>query len=83
MHNGQHKICVNVPFFHAFGMITQASAWHAGSTLILPAPTFNPVNSLDAIVKEKCSAVFGTPTMWVRTPRYIELLVKKCKTLEI
>ncbi|XP_033225375.1 medium-chain acyl-CoA ligase ACSF2, mitochondrial isoform X2 [Belonocnema kinseyi] len=64
LHNAHHKICVNVPFFHAFGMITQVSAWHAGSTLILPAPTFNPVNSLEAIIQEKCSAVFGTPTMW-------------------
>lgn len=66
LHDNNHKICVNVPFFHAFGMIAQTSAWHSGTTLVLPAPTFNPVKSLDAIVNEKCSGIYGTPTMWVQ-----------------
>ncbi|XP_051170711.1 medium-chain acyl-CoA ligase ACSF2, mitochondrial [Leptopilina boulardi] len=65
LYNNHHKICVNVPFFHAFGMIAQTSAWHSGTTLILPAPTFNPVSSVDAIVNEKCTGIYGTPTMWV------------------
>lgn len=38
---------------------------HAGLTLVLPAPSFNPVKSLKAIVREKCNVVYGTPTMWV------------------
>ncbi|XP_034945847.1 medium-chain acyl-CoA ligase ACSF2, mitochondrial [Chelonus insularis] len=61
-----HKVCLNVPFFHAFGMIHGFMAGvYSGSTLVLESPTFNPKNSIDTIAKEKCSVAYGTPTMWV------------------
>ncbi|XP_003700795.3 acyl-CoA synthetase family member 2 [Megachile rotundata] len=61
-----HKACLSVPFFHAFGIIKGVlSSLNAGITLVLPAPSFNPVKSLDAIVGEKCNVVYGTPTMWI------------------
>ncbi|XP_023247035.1 acyl-CoA synthetase family member 2, mitochondrial [Copidosoma floridanum] len=59
------KICLNVPYFHAFGMIMGVvGPLHAGSTVVLENPTFNPVKSIEAIVGQKCSVTFGTPTMW-------------------
>lgn len=39
--------------------------FHSGLTLVLPGPSFNPVKSLEAITREKCNVVYGTPTMWV------------------
>lgn len=64
-------------------MIAQTSAWHSGTTLILPAPTFNPVSSVDAIVNEKCTGIYGTPTMWVRFKKknteYYKLIKYICK----
>ncbi|KAJ8668974.1 hypothetical protein QAD02_000233 [Eretmocerus hayati] len=59
------KICLNVPYFHAFGMIHGVSGpLHVGSTVVLESMTFNPVKSIEAIVGEKCEVTFGTPTMW-------------------
>lgn len=60
------KVCVNVPLFHAFGILLgQISTLHAGCTLILPGRSFNPVDSLKVIVEEKCDVTYGTPTMWI------------------
>ncbi|CAK9830258.1 Medium-chain acyl-CoA ligase ACSF2, mitochondrial [Anthophora retusa] len=62
----EHRICVNVPFFHAFGVIKGLlCTLHTGSKLILPSRSFNPVKSLEAIIREKCTVVYGTPTMWI------------------
>ncbi|XP_058801399.1 medium-chain acyl-CoA ligase ACSF2, mitochondrial isoform X4 [Phymastichus coffea] len=59
------KICMNVPFFHAFGMVMAVSGHlHTGTTIVLESPTFNPAKSVEAVMREKCSVVFGTPTMW-------------------
>lgn len=41
------------------------AGFHAGSTMVLESASFNPKNSIDAVVKEKCTAMYGTPTMWV------------------
>ncbi|CAK9820967.1 Medium-chain acyl-CoA ligase ACSF2, mitochondrial [Anthophora plagiata] len=62
----EHRICVNVPFFHAFGVIKGLlCTLHSGSKLVLPSRSFNPVKSLEAIIREKCNVVYGTPTMWI------------------
>lgn len=48
------KICVQVPLFHAFGVVITISAGlQHGATLVLPGPAFNPEESLKAIEKEK------------------------------
>nr|CAD7595694.1 unnamed protein product [Timema genevievae] len=38
---------------------------HVGFTLVFPSPKFNPESSIEAIIQERCSAVFGTPAMFV------------------
>ncbi|XP_043517804.1 medium-chain acyl-CoA ligase ACSF2, mitochondrial [Frieseomelitta varia] len=64
--NVGQKVCLNVPFFHAFGILKGLLCmFHAGLTLVLPSPSFNPVKSLNAIIREKCNVVYGTPTMWI------------------
>ncbi|EDX03815.1 medium-chain acyl-CoA ligase ACSF2, mitochondrial [Drosophila simulans] len=60
------RICVQVPMFHAFGVIiTIMAALTKGATMVLPAAGFSPKDSLQAIVNEKCSVIHGTPTMYV------------------
>lgn len=60
------RICVQVPLFHAFGVvITIMAAMSHGATLVLPSAHFDPEASLKSIVKEKCTVVHGTPTMHV------------------
>lgn len=50
----QHRVCVQTPFFHVFGMVIGImAATSYGTTLVLPGPGFNPTESLEAIVKEK------------------------------
>ncbi|KAF7990243.1 hypothetical protein HCN44_000048 [Aphidius gifuensis] len=79
-----HKICFNVPFFHAFGIVQGHMAGiAAGSTFVLQSPTFNPKHAIDAIVKEKCTIAFGTPTMWVNMLDVQERVNAPIKTLKM
>ena len=49
-----HRICVQVPLFHAFGVvITTMSSLHYGATMVLPGKSFKPDASIHAIVEEK------------------------------
>lgn len=61
-----HKVCLNVPFFHAFGVIKGLLVQqHAGIPLVLASRTFDPVKAVEAMVREKCNVAYGTPTMWI------------------
>ncbi|KYQ51328.1 Acyl-CoA synthetase family member 2, mitochondrial [Trachymyrmex zeteki] len=62
----ENKICLNMPLYHAFGMVMgQLLVFHTGSTLVIEERSFNPVKTLEAIAQEKCAITYGTPTMWV------------------
>lgn len=62
----EQRICLNVPFFHAFGLVmAQLCVLHSGSTLVLEARSFDPVKSVEAIARENCDVAYGTPTMWI------------------
>ncbi len=60
------RLCIPVPFYHCFGMVlgNLACVTHA-ATMVLPAPHFSPLASLEAVQKEKCTALHGVPTMFV------------------
>ncbi len=60
------RVCVPVPFYHCFGCVlgTLVCAVH-GSTLVIPAPAFDAGATLSAIAEERCTAVYGVPTMFV------------------
>lgn len=61
------KSCLNVPLFHAFGLIYgQISSILSGCTTILESRSFDPIKSLKVMAEEKCDVTYGTPTMWVR-----------------
>lgn len=54
LRNAEQRICVQVPLFHAYGIVITVSAGlQHGATLVLPAAGFNPEASLEAIAKEK------------------------------
>ncbi|KAK4875729.1 hypothetical protein RN001_012151 [Aquatica leii] len=64
--NPNENICVQVPFFHAFGtVVCVLAAQHFGSMLTLPSPVYNSSANLKALEDEKCTSVYGTPTMFV------------------
>ncbi|CAK1601302.1 unnamed protein product [Parnassius mnemosyne] len=65
-HQGHQKICVQVPLFHALGsVVTVLGALRHGATLVLAAPIYDIAANINAMLAEKCTAVTGTPTMYV------------------
>jgi fatty-acyl-CoA synthase len=62
----EDRICVPVPFYHCFGMVmgNLASTSH-GACVVIPAPGFDPVATLAAVAAEKCTSLYGVPTMFI------------------
>lgn len=60
------RVCIPVPFYHCFGCVlgTLAAAV-AGAAMIVPADSFNPTATLDAIERERATAIYGVPTMYI------------------
>ena len=60
------RVCIPVPFYHCFGMVlgNLACTTH-GAAIVIPNWTFDPVLSLEAVVKERCTALYGVPTMFI------------------
>ncbi|KAK3925400.1 Medium-chain acyl-CoA ligase ACSF2, mitochondrial [Frankliniella fusca] len=66
LHEKTHRVCLQVPLFHAFGTILALTpALHYGAVIVLPAPAFSAAASLRAVRQERCSMLMGTPTMYV------------------
>jgi fatty-acyl-CoA synthase len=60
------KLCIPVPFYHCFGMVLgNLGCTSHGATMVIPAPGFDPGLTLDALEKERCTAVYGVPTMFI------------------
>jgi len=61
-----HRICISVPFYHCFGNVAGTlSGMVHGATNVVPCPSFNGAACVDAISEEKCTSIYGTPTMFV------------------
>jgi fatty-acyl-CoA synthase len=60
------RICVPVPFYHCFGMVmgTLAAGSH-GACVVIPAPAFDPAATLRAVSTERCTSLYGVPTMFI------------------
>ncbi|CAM1295619.1 acsf (predicted) [Pycnogonum litorale] len=60
------RICVSVPLFHCFGNIVGTTAAVCyGISVVLPSPGFNAKATMKAIDDEKCTMLYGTPTMFI------------------
>lgn len=68
------RLCIPVPLYHCFGMVTGVLACLArGTTMVLPAPVFDAVRTLDTLEREACTAIYGVPTMYaamLRSPDF-------------
>jgi len=59
------KVCSPVPLYHCFGMVMATLACaNFGATLVLPNDSFDPLSTLEAVQQEKCTALYGVPTMF-------------------
>ncbi len=60
------RICIPVPFYHCFGMVMgNLAATTHGSCMVIPAPGFDPAATLKATAEEKCTSLYGVPTMFI------------------
>jgi fatty-acyl-CoA synthase len=60
------RLCMPVPLYHCFGMVLGVLASvSTGATSVLPNPVFDPATTLQAVAREKCTALHGVPTMFV------------------
>jgi fatty-acyl-CoA synthase len=60
------RVCIPVPFYHCFGMVlgNLAAVTH-GACIVIPAPGFEPAATLRATAEERCTSLYGVPTMFI------------------
>ncbi|MFE0023044.1 AMP-binding protein [Amycolatopsis sp. NPDC059021] len=60
------RVCIPVPFYHCFGMVMGNLACTShGACMVIPAPAFEPKATLAAVSAEKCTSLYGVPTMFI------------------
>ncbi|QTV05308.1 AMP-binding protein [Faecalibacter bovis] len=60
------RVCIPVPFYHCFGMVigNMACVTH-GACMVIPSESFDAELTLNAVEKEKCTSLYGVPTMFI------------------
>ena len=62
----EDRICVPVPFYHCFGMVMgNLAATSHGACVVIPAPAFDAEATLEAVAAERCTSLYGVPTMFI------------------
>jgi len=62
----QDRVCIPVPFYHCFGMVlgNLACTTH-GATMVIPAEAYDPLAVMETVQKERCTSLYGVPTMFI------------------
>jgi fatty-acyl-CoA synthase len=60
------RVCIPVPFYHCFGMVlgNLACTTH-GSTMVIPAEAYDPLVTMQTVQQERCTSLYGVPTMFI------------------
>ena len=60
------KVCIPVPFYHCFGMVIgNLCCTSHGACMVIPSESFEPLKVLKAVEKERCTSLYGVPTMFI------------------
>jgi fatty-acyl-CoA synthase len=60
------RLCIPVPFYHCFGMVmANLGVVTHGATMVVPGEGFDPLAVLETVQAEKCTALYGVPTMFI------------------
>jgi len=80
----QDRVCAPVPMYHCFGCVMSSLMCLVHrATLVLPAPQFDALAALDAVQAERCTALYGVPTMFIAElehPRFREFDLTSLRT---
>jgi fatty-acyl-CoA synthase len=78
------RVCIPVPFYHCFGMVMGNLACSShGACMVVAAEAFDPLATLDAIAAERCTSLYGVPTMFIAQlahPRFEEFDLSSLRT---
>jgi fatty-acyl-CoA synthase len=62
----EDRICIPVPFYHCFGMVMgNLGCTSHGATMVIPGDAFDPTAVLEAVQAERCTSLYGVPTMFI------------------
>ena len=62
----EDRVCIPVPFYHCFGMVMgNLGCVTHGACMVIPAPSFEPRATLAAVAEERCTSLYGVPTMFI------------------
>ncbi len=65
-YTARDRVCLPVPFYHCFGMVMgNLAATSHGACMVIPAPSFDPAATLKAVEQERCTSLYGVPTMFI------------------
>ena len=80
----EDRLCIPVPLYHCFGMVMgNLGCLTHGSTMIYPAEAFDPLATLQAVSEERCTALYGVPTMFIAQldhPEFAKFDLKSLRT---
>ena len=62
----QDRVCIPVPFYHCFGMVMgNLGCTTHGACMVIPEAAFDPEATLRAVQEERCTSLYGVPTMFI------------------
>ena len=62
----EDRLCIPVPFYHCFGMVMgNLGCTSHGATMVIPGDAFDPKAVLEAVQAERCTSLYGVPTMFI------------------
>jgi fatty-acyl-CoA synthase len=78
------RVCIPVPLYHCFGMVigNLACITH-GSAMVFPGEGFDPLATLQTVAEERCTSLYGVPTMFIAElehPRFAEFDLSSLRT---
>jgi fatty-acyl-CoA synthase len=78
------RVCIPVPLYHCFGMVIgNLACTSTGACAVYPAATFDPEATLEAVASERCTSLYGVPTMFIAElghPRFPEFDLSSLRT---
>jgi fatty-acyl-CoA synthase len=83
-YTAEDRVCLPVPFYHCFGMVMgNLGCTSHGACMVVPAEAFDPLATLEAIAAERCTSLYGVPTMFIAQlahPRFDEFDLTSLRT---
>jgi fatty-acyl-CoA synthase len=80
--SAEDRLCIPVPFYHCFAMVMgNLGCTSHGATMVIPAPGFDPGTTLRAIEDERCTGVYGVPTMFIAMQNHADFDARDLSSL--